>query len=97
MNTNEITVEYSRTLSDGQYGSEKLGFTMTFTGLDPEYLAEDNYAVVAQSLRLAVLTELSKSAAPRVARAARDELNPPAPRHLEPVAAGPDDDEEGPF
>jgi len=95
MATNEITVEYSRTLSDGQFGSEKLGFSMTLTS-DPEYFADDNYAVVAQSLRLAVLTELAKSAAPRVAAIAKRELNPappPAPR-LEPVPVGPDDDLE---
>ena len=107
MSITELTVEYSRTLSDGNFGSEKLGFSMTVTA-SQEYFADDQFAAVAQSLRTAVLTELAKSAAPRVANAAKYELNPPQPRQLEPVPTGSkphdlenlpwhDDDEEDPF
>lgn len=93
-----ITVTYERKFSDGNYGSEGLSLSMTFSrepeGFDPEELPK-----AARALRQAVLEQLAKSAAERVATMASHELNPPRPRQLAPIGAGTtaDDLEEIPF
>ena len=96
---NEITVQYDRKFSDGNFGSEGLSLTWTTT-VDSELLIE-RCSAISRALREAVLTELAKSAAPGVANAAKYELNPPTPRQLESVSVGgpldDDDDEENPF
>lgn len=81
----EITVQYERKFSDGNYGSEGLSFSMTIHS-DPDYFLEDNFERQAKAMRTAVLTELAKSEAHNVASAAKRELNSPPPRQA--VTAG---------
>ncbi len=99
----DITVQYERKFSDGNYGSEGLSLSWTVSyddsaselAADPEVIRA-RCAHIAASLRASVLTELAKSEARNVAYAAQRELNPPPPRV--PVAAGQNyDPEESPF
>ena len=86
----EITVQYERKFSDGQYGSEGLSLSIAVPG-DAEGFNEDYLRQWAQQLRKLVLTELSQSAAYQVAATAKRELYLPARRDA--VAAGRDDDQ----
>jgi hypothetical protein len=71
----DVTVQYERKLSDGNYGSEGLSLSLSETlETDP---GDDALDVIFQRVRVFVLTELSKSQAERVAWAANRELNPP--------------------
>src|SRR6266498_493697 len=99
-----ITVQYERKFSDGNYGSEGLSLSWTVTYTDNDELAIDEdianarCAHITTILRNAVLEQLAKSEAERVAWAANRELNPPAPRQPQPVAAGAASDmEDMPF
>ncbi len=92
----QITVQYERKFSDGNYGSEGLSLSWTGPYVESDkYVIAAMYAQIAGGLRATVLTELSKSAASRVASAAAYELNPPPPRV--PVVAEPPDLEDMPF
>jgi len=65
----QITVQYERKLSDGQYGSE--GCSLTWTG--PH---DQDYGSIAAALRVQVLAFLSRSGAAEVAWKAKHELQP---------------------
>ena len=69
MSDTQITVRYSRRLSDGQYGSEEC--SLEWTGPHNE-----SYGDVAAALRVQVLALLSRSGAPEVAFKAKHELSP---------------------
>jgi hypothetical protein len=89
MTETQITVQYERKLSDGQYGSE--GCSLTWTG--PH---DQDYGSIAAALRVQVLAFLSRSGAPEVAWKAKHELNP-EPRDGVPVAVEAGDGEDLPF
>lgn len=90
----DITIQYERKMSDGNYGSEGLSVSMTETFEQPP--SDDDLDVLVRRLRVFVLVELSKSEARNVAYAAQRELNPPPPRQA--VAPGaPADLEDMPF
>lgn len=75
----EITVQYERKFSDGNYGSEGLSVSLTIENngeVEPFVDAES----LSHTLRRFVLGELSQSGAERVAWAATRELNSPAPQ-----------------
>lgn len=91
----QITVQYERKFSDGNYGSEGLSFSVT-SSVNHDYFTETNCAEIARALREAVLEELAKSAAPRVAAAAAYELTPPKPT-AQPAVAGAPEYEDKPF
>ena len=82
----QFTVGYERKLSDGNYGSEGLSMTWTWTNDDAEQqeVSGEAIEVAASFLRKTVLAHLARSAAARVAFEARRELNPPT---TEPAAA----------
>ena len=93
MSETQITVQYERKFSDGNYGSEGLSLTYTASyeigadlAIDEEVIGLRCASLTAR-LRDAVLTELAHSAAERVAWAAQRELNPPKPVA---VPSGPD-------
>jgi hypothetical protein len=65
----QISVRYSRRLSDGGYGSEEC--SLEWTGRH-----EGSYGDIAAALRVQVLAFLSRSGAPEVAWKAKHELNP---------------------
>lgn len=90
-----LTVQYERKFSDGNFGSEGISLSITTT-VSPDYFVEDHAAEVARALRAAVLTELSHSAATRVASAAAYELNPPSAA-ARPAVAGAPGFEDQPF
>lgn len=71
----QISVSYERKLSDGNYGSEGISFTSMFSVDPDENFNVGAFSSVVDSLRTAVLTELSHSAAERVAYIARRELS----------------------
>jgi hypothetical protein len=78
----QITVQYERKFSDGNYGSEGLSLTWTGPCGDGETLViAARYTQIAGALRASVLGELAKSSALQVARAAKRELQPPQPQH----------------
>ena len=89
MTEHQITVHYSRRLSDGQYGSEEC--SLTWTG--PH---DQAYGDIAAALRVQVLAFLSRSGAPEVAWKAQHELSPKPPDAV-PVGAADDDQESLPF
>lgn len=92
---NEVTIHYERKLSDGNYGSEGVSCSTTFSH-PGEPITDEDFAATVAALRRSVLGQLSKSAAQQVAWAAQRELNPPPPRQA--VAAGaPADLEDMPF
>jgi hypothetical protein len=72
-----VTVLYERKLSDGNYGSEGLSMAVTHS-LDHDDLLKLGHLLeqAARDVRRLVLSELARSSAPRVARAAAEELNP---------------------
>ena len=96
---NEITVQYERKFSDGNFGSEGLSLSWTTAyddgdiAIDPELIAM-RCTAISDALRSAVLSELAKSTAPRVANQARYELDPRTPGQPKAVVAagGPSDD-----
>lgn len=91
----DVTIQYERKFSDGNYGSEGVSFSTTYT-LEGEPITDEEFTAVLASLRRCVLGELSKSEARNVAYAAQRELNPPPPRQA--VAPGaPADLEDMPF
>jgi curli biogenesis system outer membrane secretion channel CsgG len=88
----DVTVQYDRKLSDGNYGSEGLSMSWTVTYDDSDNdLAADQAVVssrcqvIGSAIREAVLSFLSKSEARNVAYAAQRELNLPPPRTAEPA------------
>ena len=80
----EVTVQYERKFSDGNYGSE--GCSLTWTGP-----MDQDYATILASLRVQVLAFLSRSGAPEVAWKAEHELSP---THANSVPVGAPDDLE---
>ena len=73
----EITIHYERKFSDGNYGSEGLSLSETFTVADGQ-LSPD-FEPIALHMRELVLGFLVAHGSPNVAYAARRELNPPTP------------------
>jgi hypothetical protein len=89
-----LSAGYDRKFGDGHFGSEGMSLSWTVTYDDDSDLACDSEVLEARcaeivaKLRVAVLTELSKSRADQVAWAAKQELNAPQagnqqPEHLE--------------
>jgi hypothetical protein len=85
-----VTVLYERKLSDGNYGSEGLSMAITSSFAQGQP-AKDVLLAFARDIRRLVLSELAQSAAPRVARAAAEELNPGSRK--QPVRAGNDSED----
>jgi hypothetical protein len=71
----EMTITYERKLSDGNYGSEGLSYSVTLPVDDLEGAER-----IAERVREFVLTQLSHSEAPRVAAVAGAELTGAAGR-----------------
>jgi hypothetical protein len=84
MTDSQITVRYSRRLSDGQYGSEEC--SIEWTG--PH---DQDYGTIAAALRVQVLAFLSRSGAPEVAWKASHELKPDARPALTDAEPDPED------
>jgi hypothetical protein len=99
----DVTVQYERKFSDGNYGSEGLSLSWTVTHEDTGDLAADPPVVdarcraIGSALRAAVLSFLSTSEARNVAFAAQRELNPPPPRAPAGPAAPTESLEDLPF
>lgn len=80
----DVVVTFERKFSDGEYGSMGLSMSWTVTyddsenelAADPRLMAS-RLAVITDGLRAAVLGELAKSGAQRVAYAAKRELEAP--------------------
>jgi hypothetical protein len=79
----EFMAFYERKYSDGNYGSEGLALSWTWTTdavEEDEDAAGDMLETTTQFLRTLVLTELAKSAAERVRWAANHELHARDPK-----------------
>lgn len=74
----QFTVGYERKLSDGNYGSEGLSMSWTWTNDDAaeREISGESIELAVAFLRKTVLAHLSRSAAARVAFEARRELDP---------------------
>lgn len=73
---NELTVQYERKYSDGNYGSEGLSLSWTFA-IDEKDLNTETVTASIAMVKRVVLGELGASKAERVAWAAAQELGPP--------------------
>jgi hypothetical protein len=79
MSESQITVQYERKLSDGNYGSEGLSLSITYS--IPDAMVTSEYVLDrADWVRRVTLAFLTRSNAARVKSAAEYLLNPPAPR-----------------
>jgi hypothetical protein len=94
--TPTVTVLYERKLSDGNYGSEGLSMAVSHS-LEPSERLDDVLVSIARVMRQLVLGELARSAAPRVARMAEQELNPGSRNKPVPVDNGAEELEDLPF
>jgi hypothetical protein len=72
----ELTVQYERKYSDGNYGSEGLALSWTFA-IDDEDLNTETVTASIAIVKRVVLGELATSRAERVALAAAREIDPP--------------------
>jgi hypothetical protein len=68
MDITQVTVEYGRTVSDGNYGSERVGITLTATKDDDERTAEV-VAELGEVARGLVADQLRQASSPAVRRA----------------------------
>jgi hypothetical protein len=97
----ELTVQYERKLSDGNYGSEGLSLTYTRSSAEdgPSAAAVPTHQaqLIATVLRDAVLEFLGTSEAERVAYVARRELAGPPPQPVAPAAESQESLEDLPF
>lgn len=80
----QITAQYERKFSDGNYGSEGVSLGVTFTR-ESDTFDPDELLKAASALRGAVLEQLAKSAAHQVAAAAKRERGP-APQPAAPMS-----------
>jgi hypothetical protein len=78
MSVTEFTVQYDRKFSDGNYGSEGLSLSTTFSINDAD-LTSERMIDYATELRRVVLSFLAGASSSSVSRAAKYELNPPQP------------------
>jgi hypothetical protein len=84
MAESQVTVQYERKLSDGNYGSEGLSLSITYSAT-PEDLTTEYLLDRADWVRRVTLAFLTRSTAARVKSAAEYLLNPPAPKDAVPV------------
>lgn len=68
MKIHEVAVEYHRTVSDGNYGSERVGVVLTATTVEDERAAEV-VAELGEVARGLVAEQLRQAASPAVRRA----------------------------
>jgi hypothetical protein len=68
MDVTQVTVEYGRTVSDGAYGSERVGVTLTAAKEEHERTAEV-VAELGEAARGLVADQLRQAATPGVRRA----------------------------
>ncbi len=99
----DITVQYERKFSDGNYGSEglSLSWSVTYDDGDSDLAADQTViearcAHITKALRASVLSELAKSRSNRVSLSAEYELRTAEPVLVTPDR-GPDSLEDMPF